>query len=356
MNRKTLLLAASLLLVFACNQKTGKEAGQEEKAATANKIKPALITEKVPNDSDDPAIWYNKQDPSKSLILGTDKHEKGGIYTFDLDGKIIKEKTMSPVARPNNIDLEYGFAMGDTSIDIAVFTERLEEKIRVISVPDMRYIDGGGIPVFQGEDSLEFRAPMGIALYKSPKTGDIHAIVSRKNGPTDGSYLWQYRLEWVNDSTVGGNFVQSFGDYSGGGEIEAIAIDDAEGMIYYSDESAGIRRYLFSSDSTLEPLTMFGQNDFKEDREGIAILKQADSTDWLIISDQQEHTFNCYLDNPASPEAPTRNFVWNLSTIETDGCDVIGDSLSPRFPKGIFVAMSEGGVFHVYDMRDFGEK
>ena len=137
---------------------------------------------------------------------------------------------------------------------------------------------------------------------------------------------------------MGGSFVQAFGKYSGGGEIEAIAIDDTEGIVYYSDESAGIRRYLFSSDSTVEPLSMFGQNDFREDREGIAILKQAGSPDWLIVSDQQEHTFNCYAVDPASPEAPSRNFVWNLSTIETDGCDVIGDSLSPRFPKGIFVA------------------
>lgn len=354
--RFAIILLVGAFILVSCNKKTDKEVDQDNKVAVIPKIKPAFITEKVPNDSDDPAIWYNKLDPSKSLILGTDKHENGGIYVFDLDGKIITEKTITPVARPNNIDLEYGFVLGDTSIDIAVFTERLEEKIRVISVPDMRYIDGGGIPVFEGENSVDFRAPMGIALYKSPATGTIHAIVSRKNGPTDGSYLWQYKLEILDDTTVGGSFVQAFGDYSGGGEIEAIAIDDAEGIIYYSDESLGIRRYMFSSDTTVEPLSMFGQNGFQEDREGIAILKQSDSSAWLIISDQQQHTFNCYAVNPASPEAPARDFVWNLSTVETDGCDVIGDSLSPRFPKGIFVAMSEGGEFHVYDMREFKVK
>ena len=97
------------------------------------------------------------------------KIKTGGIYAFDLDGKIIAEKTIAPVARPNNIDLEYGFAMGDSSIDIAVFTERLEEKIRVISVPDMRYIDGGGIPVFQGEASVGLSRAYGHRAIQKPR-------------------------------------------------------------------------------------------------------------------------------------------------------------------------------------------
>jgi 3-phytase len=349
MNRLLLLLC--VFLFFSCNNESGKNTKLSK--AVSTKIKPAIVTEKVPNDSDDPAIWYNRKAPSKSLILGTDKHENGGIYAFGLDGKIIAEKTISPVARPNNIDIEYGFPMGDSSIDIAVFTERLREKIRIISLPDMRYIDGGGIPVFVGEDSPDFRAPMGIALYKSRSTGDIHAIVSRKNGPTDGSYLWQYRLTLLNDSTVGGSLIQRFGDYSGGGEIEAIAIDDARGIIYYSDESFGIRRYRFTSDTSLIPLTSFGQTGFGEDREGIAILQGYNSQDWLIISDQQAHTFNRYIIDPVLEKPPTRGRVWNLSTIETDGCEVLSDSLSPRFTKGIFVAMSEGGEFHIYDMANF---
>ena len=41
-----------------------------------------------------------------------------------------------------------------------------------------------------------------------------------------------------------------------------------------------------------------------------------------------------------------------LSTEETDGCDIYADSLSPAFPKGMMAAMSEGGVFHFYDLRD----
>ena len=56
-----------------------------------SKVKiPIIITEKVRSDSDDPAIWFNKEDPAKSFILGTDKGNDtldGGLYVFDLNGK-----------------------------------------------------------------------------------------------------------------------------------------------------------------------------------------------------------------------------------------------------------------------------
>jgi 3-phytase len=61
-------------------------------AQDSPKVKiPVIVTEKVRSDSDDPAIWFNKADPAKSLILGTDKGNDtlaGGLYVFDLNGKI----------------------------------------------------------------------------------------------------------------------------------------------------------------------------------------------------------------------------------------------------------------------------
>ncbi|MEE9573759.1 MAG: phytase, partial [Candidatus Neomarinimicrobiota bacterium] len=57
-------------------------------------IKPAAVTEKVKHDTDDPAIWINSEDPSKSLIIGTDKDDDGALYVFDLEGNIIEEKTV----------------------------------------------------------------------------------------------------------------------------------------------------------------------------------------------------------------------------------------------------------------------
>src|SRR5699024_6669488 len=53
---------------------------------TANAIHPKVVTEPVVYDTDDPAIWINPQDPAKSLIIGTDKEEGGGLYVYDLEG------------------------------------------------------------------------------------------------------------------------------------------------------------------------------------------------------------------------------------------------------------------------------
>jgi 3-phytase len=84
---------------------------------------------------------------------------------------------------------------------------------------------------------------MGIAHYKQPKDGEVYAIVGRKNGPTDGTYLWQYRLFDDGSGQVGAELVRKFGHFSGQKGIEAIAVDDSLGFVYYSDEGVGVRQY-----------------------------------------------------------------------------------------------------------------
>ena len=143
-------------------------------------ITPRIVTERVRKDSDDPAIWIDPHDPSKSLIIGTDKHEtNGGLFVFGLDGRILANKSVSGLKRPNNVDVEYGLMLKGAPTDIAVATERYTNKLRVYSLPDMLEIDNGGIPVFEGDPH---RDPMGIALYKRPADGAVFAIVGRVSG------------------------------------------------------------------------------------------------------------------------------------------------------------------------------
>ncbi|MEM6264264.1 MAG: phytase [Bacteroidota bacterium] len=347
------LFIAALLLLFGCtNEQQNTDAEVSTTSEVSTKIAPKIITDTLPNDTDDPAIWVHSTDPEQSLILGTDKDSLGGIYAFNLKGRIIPEKTIYPVGRPNNIDIEYGLQLGDSSTDIAVYTERFAEKIRVISLPDMKLIDGGGIPVFEGEEPAEFRAPMGISLYKDSQAKDVYAIVSRKNGPTDSTYLWQYKLESLDGTTVAGTLVRKFGAFKPGAEIEAIAVDDDMGVVYYSDEAAGVRKYWAHPDSGNAQLALFGQEDFQEDREGIAVWKTGPNTGFIIVSDQQANRFLLYPreGTDGNPHQHELAHVWNMSTLKTDGCEVYPGYLSPKFPNGIFVAMSEGKVFHYYGL------
>src|SRR5690606_28738999 len=110
-------------------------------------IKPKYITDPVRYDSDDPAIWINRRDPSQSLILGTDKQEKdGGLYAFSLKGKMDSLRMVRGLDRPNNVDVAYDFPYQGDTVDIAVCTERGTGSIRVFSLPSLKAIDNGGIP------------------------------------------------------------------------------------------------------------------------------------------------------------------------------------------------------------------
>jgi 3-phytase len=253
-------------------------------------ISAALATAAVSDDADDPAIYIHPTDPSRSLIVGTNKvaAPKGALVVFGMDGKI--RQTIGNLDRPNNVDIECGLPLGGRLVDIAVVTERLKHRLRVYRIDVtgllMEVSSADGLHVFEGK-SGENGAPMGIALYKRPRDGAIFAIVSRKTGPADG-YLWQYRLSDDGTGKVKGTKVREFGRFSGKGEIEAIAVDDALGYVYYADEGDGIHKYQADPDGpeAAGELAHFGKQGFKADREGIAIYSRDDGSGYILCTDQ----------------------------------------------------------------------
>ncbi|KKX52337.1 hypothetical protein L950_0200135 [Sphingobacterium sp. IITKGP-BTPF85] len=114
--------------------------------------------------------------------------------------------------------------------------------------------------------------------------------MGRKNGPKDG-YLWQYLLEDNGSGAVKATFVRKFGSFSGKKEIEAIAVDNELGYIYYSDEQVGVKQYYADPAKGNEQLALFATEGFKEDHEGISIYKLTDSTGYILVSDQGQIVF-----------------------------------------------------------------
>ncbi|UXP33823.1 phytase [Reichenbachiella agarivorans] len=336
-------------LLAACSQP------QQPTSTEVTPIQPKYVTDTVNFDSDDPAIWIHPTDPSQSLILGTDKREnaEGGVFVFDLKGKEDSTRRITGIDRPNNVDIAYGFRLDSTrTVDVAVFSERGKNSIRVFSLPDMQAIDGGGIPVFEDSPS---RDVMGVALYKRAADDSLFAIVSRKgeNSPAEG-YLYQYALE-MQDSTVVGRLVRKFGKFSGGaGEIEAIAVDHQLGYVYYSDELFGIRKYYVDPAMGNEELAVFGTDGFTEDREGITIYQSSDTTGYIMISDQQADAFRVFPREGSNGNPHDHQFIKSLpvSTHESDGSEVSHVAFNEDFPKGFFVAMSDNKTFQIYDWRD----
>lgn len=287
---------------------------------------PALATGKVAGDPDDPAIWRHPTDPAQTLILGTDKASpNGALHVFGLDGK--ERQVITGLDRPNNVDVRD---------NLAVLTERNKQQLRVFRIDPAsgKLSEAGAIPVFTGQSGDRALA-MGIALYRRKGDGALFAIVSRKSGPS-GAYLWQYRL--TDDGTrVTGEKVREFGQYSGGAknEIEAVAVDDAEGYVYYSDETCCVRKYYADPQApgARNEVARHATDKFEGQREGIAITQF-----WLIVTDQiagksQYHVY------AKRGQALRPIFILRGNADSTDGIEAI-DTPLPGFPNGLLVAMN----------------
>jgi len=345
-----LAVISMAVLAAACGGAKAPPAAAADGSQLPGALTPVVVSEKTAVDSDDPAIWIHPDDPAQSLILGTDKG--GSIFVFDLDGKIIPEKTVTGMGRMNNIDVAYGFPLGGEKIDIALATDRNKNQIRAYRLPEMTAIDNGGIEAFEGETE---RRAMGLAIYTRPSDDAFFAIVSRKFGPS-GAYLWQYLLEDAGDGTIKATKVRAFGEFVGGKEIEAIAVDNELGYVYYSDETAGVHKYHADPDApdADTELAFFGTDGFIQDQEGISIYKVNDGTGYILVSDQQANAFRVYPreGEPGDPHNHQLVKVVKVSTNESDGSDVTSTVLDERFPSGFFVAMSDDQTFHYYSWDD----
>lgn len=316
----------------------------------ANAIQPRVVTAAVKHDTDDPAIWINPADPAKSLVVGTDKDTDGALFVYDLEGKTVQ--VVSSLKRPNNVDIGYGLSLQGRLTDIAVTTERERQRLRIFRLPDMAEVGRDDLIVFNGDRE---RAPMGIALYRRPRDGAMFAIVGGKSGPAEG-YLGQYRLEDDGTGHVKMTLVRQFGKYSGRKEIEAIAVDAELGFIYYSDERFGVRKYAADPDApdANRELALFATRGFAGDHEGISIYKLDATSGYILVSDQQANQFQIFPreGTPGHPhEHPLLRTV-PVAAIESDGSEVTSLALGPKFPHGLFVAMSNGRVFHYYAWED----
>lgn len=347
-NITNLAILALFLLANGCKPGTGVDPAA---------VKPVIITEAVIHDTDDPAIWVNKADPAQSLVIGTDKDADGALYVFDLNGKIVKDKVVRGLKRPNNVDLAYGLLLNGKPTDIAITTERMTHKLRIFSLPDMKPIDNGGLEMFVGETGEGYRDLMGIAIYTA-KDGKMYAVVGRKTGPKTGGYLWQYLLEDDGKGKVKATLVRKFGEYSGKKEIEAIAVDNELGYIYYSDEQTGVRQYYADPSKGNQQLAIFGTKGFTLDHEGISIYKLTDTTGYIQVSDQGANRFQIFSreGTKANPFEHKLLKVVNLTATQSDGSDVVNVPLNDTFKHGLFVVMSDDKTFHYYRWEDIAGK
>jgi 3-phytase len=348
-NLRSALTFAVCLVVLCADAHSRSQTERPAKAAAPVALRPLRATDTLRHDPDDPAVWINPQDAARSLLFGTVKvaAPDGGLAIFGIDGKL-RELVHGP-DRPNNVDVEYGLNLDRRPTDIAVLTERLGRRLRVYAIArdgsSVRDVSSGRMPILEGTAGEE-GAPMGVALYKRPKDGAIFVIVSPKAGPRT-NYLWQYRLEDDGTGRVKATFVRRFGHFSGGGEIESVAVDDELGYVYYADEASGIHKWHADPDAAGadRELALFATTGYERDREGIGLYALPGGTGYIVSVDQRpaESVFHVYRreGEPGHPHDHTKVLASFTGGADgTDGLDVTSAPLGPGLPDGLVIAMN----------------
>ncbi|WP_445635791.1 phytase [Nostoc sp. DSM 114161] len=306
-------------------------------------------------DADDPAIYVNATNAADSLVLTSVKN--AGLRVYDLSGDLLQ--TVNPGGiRYNNIDLQYGFKLGGQSIDIAVASDRQNDKLAIFKINPNPTTPGQYLEditdssigtLFQGPPFAEpysssSRSAYGLALYRSPITNDYYVFVNRR----ETGDVAQYKLIDRGNGKIGIERVREFtvptiGDREP--QTEGMVIDQETGFLYIGQEDVGIWKYQAepNGDTTgklIDQVKDLGGNYLTNDVEGLTIYYGKNGTGYLLASSQGDNTFVAYT------REGNNDFIGNFaignsgsidSVQESDGADVINVPLGPNFPFGLFV-------------------
>ncbi len=274
--------------------------------------------------ADDPAIWVHPQDPSQSLILGTDK--KNGLGVYDLQGQLVQ---FLDQGRLNNVDLRSDAVLNGHRGSFAVATNRTDKTL------DIFEISSEGLVSVLFQQPLEMEDPYGVCLYRNHE-GALFAFVNS----SDGLYQKFWLTNDANDSLV----AEKLGSFIVDSQPEGCAVDDQTNTFYFGEEEVGIWRMPadISRADERELIATTSSVELEADVEGMDVYRHIDGSVYLIASSQGDNSYAVYdLMNDASymgsfrVELNPENGV--DATQETDGLTVSSVSFDDRFPLGMLV-------------------
>jgi 3-phytase len=309
-------------------------------------------------DADDPAVYVNATDSAKSLVVTSVKN--GGLRVYDLSGNLIQTiNPSSPDVRYNNVDLQYGFTLGGQKIDIAVASDRNNDKLAIFKINPAgaggNYLenitDTSAATIFQG---APFTAPFsasatsayGLALYRSPVTNDYYAFTSRRQTGD----VAQLKLIDKGNGKIGYERVRNFtvpSPTTAGAtpQTEGMVADQETGQLYIGQEDVGIWKYDAepngrSTGVLIDKVKAEGGKNLTNDVEGLTIYYGKNGTGYLFASSQGDNTFAAY-NREGNNDFIGRFGIGNNGSIdsvqESDGAEVINLALGANFPNGLFI-------------------
>lgn len=306
-------------------------AAQDSISATVYaEVETNAILAEVPEDAaDDPAIWVHHTEPEKSLVFGSNK--RGGIAAYTLRGK---EVAYYPVGNINNIDVLYNYQLGDSIIDLLGGTNRSDQSIDLFAINGAsgQLTDVAAGPLAVDPVLIDDVYGFCFASYN----GVDYVVINGKNGRME-QYQISHSASGVDLSMVRAHQFP--------GQTEGLVADEAYNRLYVGQEDGGIWRMPIDPDQETEPVLLpestDANPDLRYDIEGLTLCKISDTSGYLLASSQGSFSYalfertglNNYL---GSFKISSKGQIDGAE--ETDGIDVVYDSLSPAFPHGLFVA------------------
>ncbi|NKB45277.1 MAG: phytase [Alphaproteobacteria bacterium] len=326
----------------------GNEGGPTSVSSDAVSVVPTAETVPVAGDkdaADDPAIWVDSDDPTKSLIIATDK--KTGLIVYDLSGAIVYQNSDG---RMNNVDVRAGYPITtdngnpDTATPtiIVAATNRTSKTIAVYALnPSTGVLSDIMVePIPSNMDD-----PYGLCLYRSAVNGKLYVYANDKDGTVS---QWQ-----LYDNGIGQLRYTIQRIWTVGSQTEGCVADDANGVVYIGEENAGVWRYGAEPKDSFNERTSVDKTGLgnargghlSADVEGLALYADTNGNPdagYLIASSQGNHTFVVY--DRVLPHAYRGTFQIGENESngtdgvqDTDGIDVISAPLGPAYPAGLLV-------------------
>lgn len=276
--------------------------------------------------ADDPEIWVDPTDPTRAVILGTDK--QAGLYAYRLDGSVLD---FIPDGRLNNVDLHGGFETpwGERVLVAASDRGRMGAALYLMHPSTFELTPWGVVP-------LDLSEPYGLCVGR--RGGDFLVFVNS----TDG----QVRQLAVSAGADGSLQAREERRFSVPTQPEGCVMDDARGRLYLGEEVAGIWRFDTAASGPAEGrlIEPAPSERLVPDVEGLTLLHEADGASWLIASSQGDGAFAVYRADGPELVYRGRFSVYPANGVDavtgTDGVAALGGPVGP-YGSGLVVMQDD---------------
>jgi 3-phytase len=282
---------------------------------------PVQVSNIDDDSADDPAIWYNEQDPSNSVVYGSNK--LSGIHAYDLGGKQLQ---YVPCGMINNVDVRNGVKLGGKLVDVLAGSNRTDNSISFFIIREGGKINSEpDFSVGLGEFS-----PYGFCLYKS-KDDQLFAFANSKTG-----LIKQLKIDLAVDGNLTIDIDRQLQLET---QIEGMVVDEDTQSLYVGEEQKGIHIFSASPEGSTKGRLLAGSTEanpnIKYDLEGLALLPPH----YLIASSQGNFSYAIF---DLESDKYVSSFVLTSGQVdgveETDGIEILSLNLGDNFPNGILIA------------------